>query len=181
MCKESPEEWLRIAKEKGRYVQEWEGKDIYYGDIFVTRSDIDQPLRIVFKITVQTIDDHRQILICLDIEVDTYYTSLCDLPETIDFLYFQHGTSEQFHSELKTDMGLERLPSGKFDTNNLILHLGILAYKILRITSQESLKENDAPIKKQVQRRRIRKVIQNLITIASRLISPLAGPSRELD
>ncbi len=28
-----------------------------------------------------------------------------------------HDTSEQFHSEFKTDMNLERLPSGKFATN----------------------------------------------------------------
>jgi hypothetical protein len=30
-------------------------------------------------------------------------------------LYCQHATHEQFHAEFKTDMGLERLPSGKFD------------------------------------------------------------------
>jgi hypothetical protein len=68
-------------------------------------------------------------------------------------------------------MDLERLPSGKFDTNNLILHLGILAYNILKIMGQESLNYSNAPIKKQVHRKRIRKVIQNLITIASRVIS----------
>ncbi|MGV0036717.1 MAG: hypothetical protein ACNYPE_17840 [Candidatus Azotimanducaceae bacterium WSBS_2022_MAG_OTU7] len=30
-------------------------------------------------------------------------------------LYADHGTSEQFHREFKTDMDIERLPSGKFD------------------------------------------------------------------
>ena len=39
-------------------------------------------------------------------------------------LYRQHATSEQFHSEFKTD--LERLPSGKFPTNDLVMHLGVL-------------------------------------------------------
>jgi hypothetical protein len=67
-------------------------------------------------------------------------------------------------------MDLERLPSGKFTTNNLILHLGIMAYNILRLIGQESIKKPDAPLKKKVQRRRIRTVIQNLITLASRLI-----------
>jgi hypothetical protein len=105
-----------------------------------------------------------------DIEVNTYYTSLKDSPEIIETLYAEHGTSEQFHSELKSDMDLERLPSGKFETNDLVLHFGILAYNILRIIGQESLKEGDAPVHKKAQRRRIRKVIQNLITIASRLI-----------
>jgi len=55
-------------------------------------------------------------------------------------------TSEQFHSELKTDLDLERLPAGKFDTNNLVLHAGVFAYNLLRIMGQESLKEQDAPI-----------------------------------
>jgi hypothetical protein len=34
--------------------------------------------------------------------------------ETIS-LYHAHGECEQYHSELKTDMGVKRLPSGKFD------------------------------------------------------------------
>ena len=38
-------------------------------------------------------------------------------------LYKHHGTHEQFHSEIKTDLDLERLPSGKFDTNDAIVHL----------------------------------------------------------
>jgi hypothetical protein len=33
-------------------------------------------------------------------------------------LYYDHGTSEQFHSEIKTDLDLERLPAGKFATND---------------------------------------------------------------
>jgi hypothetical protein len=36
-------------------------------------------------------------------------------------LYRDHGTHEQFHSEFKTDMDLERLPSGKFETNYLVV------------------------------------------------------------
>ena len=45
--------------------------------------------------------------------------------------YEDHGTNEQFHSEFKTDMDMERLPSGKFATNSLIITLGMLAYNIL--------------------------------------------------
>lgn len=55
---------------------------------------------------------------------------------------------EQFHSELKTDLDLERLPAGKFATNELILHLGVLTYNLIRIIGQESLKTSDAPLKK---------------------------------
>ena len=35
------------------------------------------------------------------------------------FISLGHGTSEQFHSEFKTDLDIEQLPSGKFATNAL--------------------------------------------------------------
>ena len=38
-------------------------------------------------------------------------------------LYADHGTHEQFHSEIETDMDLGRLPSGKIDTNYLVCAL----------------------------------------------------------
>ena len=106
-----------------------------------------------------------------EIEVAAYWTSLPDAPYKIIELYRAHGTSEQFHSVLKSDMDLERLPSGKFETNNLILHLGVMAYNILRLIGQESVKRPDAPLRTKVQRRRIRTVIQNLITIAAKVVS----------
>lgn len=68
-------------------------------------------------------------------------------------------------------MDLEKLPSGKFETNSLVLQLSILAYNILRLMGQESLKQNDAPLQKPVQRRRLRTVIQNLILIATRVVT----------
>ncbi len=49
-------------------------------------------------------------------------------PAQIIELYCQHGTHEQFHSEFKTDMGLERLPSGKFDTNYLVCQMACVAH-----------------------------------------------------
>ena len=42
--------------------------------------------------------------------------------------YHAHGESEQYHSELKTDMDVERLPSGKFETNELVLELALISY-----------------------------------------------------
>lgn len=42
-------------------------------------------------------------------------------------------------------MDVERLPSGKFETNELVLELTIIAYNILRILGQESLKSKKAP------------------------------------
>lgn len=39
------------------------------------------------------------------------------------------ATSELFHSEFKTDLDLERLPSSKFDTNNLVMAFGPEAHR----------------------------------------------------
>ena len=51
----------------------------------------------------------------------------------------------QYHSEIKTDMDVERLPSGKFESNKPVPELTRIAYNILRIIGQESLKKKDAP------------------------------------
>jgi len=89
----------------------------------------------------------------------------------IQNLYHAHGTSEQFHSEIKTDLDLERLPSGKFNTNAIVLTLGTLAYNILRIIGQESLKKNDfPPTAHKVKRRRIRTVIDRYVTLAVKFV-----------
>ena len=84
--------------------------------------------------------------------------------------YRDHATCEQFHSEIKSDMDLERLPSGSLKTNKLVWGLGMMAYNILRIIGQASIREDDAPLKRPVKRRRIRTVIQNLIYIAVRVV-----------
>ena len=64
-------------------------------------------------------------------------------------------------------MDVERLPSGKFDTNELELELTILAYNILRMIGQESPGMKDHPVKRNVRRRRLRTVIGNLVMMAS--------------
>jgi len=78
-----------------------------------------------------------------------------------------HGECEQFHSEIKTDMDVERLPSGKFETNELVLELTILAYNILRMIGQESIGRRGTKTKHKVRRRRLRTVIGNRIMMAS--------------
>lgn len=63
-------------------------------------------------------------------------------------------------------MDLERLPSGKFETNELVLELAILSYNILRMIGQEALGKRDLRLKRTVKRRRHRTVINNLINMA---------------
>jgi len=173
--KESIEAWTNVAKKNGKECPCREGKTVWIGKTNVNLKG--QPLSypIIFEVTERCIKKGQKLLFP-DYEVDTYWCSVEQLSakEVIE-LYHDHGTSEQFHSELKSDMDLERFPSGKFSTNSLILHLGLLTYNMLRIIGQLSLEENDIsqlPVnrRKKVKRRRIRTVMQDLIYIAGRLI-----------
>ena len=109
-------------------------------------------------------------------ELESYYTSLDSKvanSSQVQKLYHNHGTSEQFHSELKTDLDLERLPSGKFATNAIVLALGTFTYNLLRIIGQESLRVYDYPPtkrKRKVKRRRIRTVIDRYIFLGVKLV-----------
>ena len=115
--------------------------------------------------TERTCKSYGQMLLVPDIELNMFWTNLGDSDQTIIDLYHAHGKSEQFHSEIKTDMGVERLPSGKFDTNELVLELTLIAYNILRIIGQDN-----APSKRTVTRKRIRTVIQNVIHFAGQAV-----------
>jgi len=171
--KESPEMWHAVAlnDSAAQVATPREGKTVYTGSDYWTIESLERQVRAVYEVTVRTSTAKGQLLLVPDIEVQTWWTSL-SLPEAaVIGLYHEHGTSEQFHSELKTDMDLERLPSGKFATNGLVLQLAMVAYNILRRVGQESALEDDSPMRKPAQRRRIRTVIQNLMLIATRAVS----------
>jgi hypothetical protein len=168
--RETPEEWLEIARECGELEEPRPGKQVWIGERYIERREIEEPLRMVFCVTLRTMEADGQALLIPKVEVETYWTSLSDDVATVVELYRAHGTSEQFHSELKTDLDLERLPSGKFQTNELVLLLGMVAYNLLKLIGQESLQEADAPIRKQVSRRRVRSVMQDLVYLACRLV-----------
>ena len=153
-----------------------DGKTVYIGQTFrnVTYSLSDNEektvgIRTIYEITERTIDRYGQYFIVPDIELGTYWTNTSLPDETVIDLYHAHGESEQYHSEIKTDMDVERLPSGKFESNKLVLELTMIAYNILRIIGQESLKKKDAPGRKKIHRRRIRTVISNLMQFAGHL------------
>lgn len=123
----------------------------------------------VMRAVERTIDRKGQVLLVPEIELEGWWTAL-DLPaKEVIRLYEDHGTSEQFHSEIKTDLDLERLPSGKFATNALILTLGGLAYNILRAIGQLGLVDGKTPVRHPAKRRRIKTVIQELMYLAARM------------
>ncbi len=171
---ESKEGWLSLVKECCKDVRNpREGKTVYIGsswkDVEYLTKDGEQKsicMRIVYEVIERSIDKRGQILIETDIEVNTWWTKLGWSDDLIIESCHAHGECEQYHSEIKTDMDVERLPSGKFDTNELVLELTIIAYNLLRMIGQESLKHKPDQ-KKRVRRRRIRTVIGNLILLAS--------------
>lgn len=50
--------------------------------------------------------------------------------------FYAHGDLEQFHTEIKDNMDIERLHLWKFDANELFLELVIISNSILRMSSQ---------------------------------------------
>ena len=130
------------------------------------------PARRVYRLTERTIDKHGVVLLLPEYVLEGWTTTLparFDAAEIIA-LYCDHATHEQFHSEFKTDMDLERLPSGKFDTNSLVCALAALAMNILRLMGQGALLGNDAPVRHAAKRRRIKTVMQELMYKAGRMI-----------
>ena len=170
--RESIDGWFDMAKEHCQNVTSpREGKTVYIGSDWKNahskQFDRDFTLRAGYEITERTIDKHGQFLLEPEVEVETWWTNLGDPDKEIIALYHAHGECEQYHSEIKTDMDLERLPSGKFDTNALILELGLIAYNILRMIGQGTIGGRAPRQKREVKRRRIRTVIGNLIMMAS--------------
>ena len=113
-----------------------------------------------------------------EITVEGWWTSLGEIAcadEKIIALYCDHATSEQFHSEFKTDLDIERLPSGKFATNDLVMASAVLAYNILRWIGLVGLLREDAPVRHDAKRRRLKTVMQELMYVAARVVESGRG------
>lgn len=128
-------------------------------------------LRRVMRVTERSIDKKGQMLLEPDIELEGWWTSLALSDQEIIELYKGHALCEQYHAEIKTDMDLERLPSGKFATNQLVMACGALVYNILRFIGQVALVKPSGIIRHEAKRRRVKTVIQELVYFAGRLIT----------
>jgi hypothetical protein len=168
--------WLKRAeKEVAHWSFPREGKrvGVFSEDVDETFGGITRTFRRVIRVIERTIDKHGVRLLVPDIEIEGWWTSLgeCECSdEKIIALYCDHATSEQFHSEFKTDLDIERLPSGKFATNDLVMACAVLAYNILRWIGLEGLTGPDAPIRHEAKRRRLKTVIQELMYVAARVV-----------
>lgn len=132
-------------------------------------AEIDQ----VIRVTIRRIDrDGNHILFPEEeADIEVYCTNLPEDPKTVIDLYHDHGTSEQFHSELKNDMNVERLPSGKLAVNEIILQIAMICFNTLRLIGQTALlyKEN-LPYRHRGMRKRLGKVIDDLIRISCKIV-----------
>ena len=170
--KENPNSWLEHVRPVCKNITHpREGKVVYIGSTWKEVSYTSEDgfshantIRIFYEIIERSIDKYGQYLLPHDVEVNMFWTNLSFTDEDIIQLYHAHGESEQFHSEFKSDMDMERFPSGKFETNELFPELGIISYNILRMLGQEiDGGTNDAPMKRKARRRRFRTVIMNII------------------
>jgi len=128
-------------------------------------------LRRVMRVIERATDKKGQMLLEPEIELEGWWTSLKHSDQEIIELYKGHALCEQYHAEIKTDMDLERLPSGKFATNQLVMACGALVYNILRFIGQVALINAKGIIRHEAKRRRVKTVIQELVYFAGRLIA----------
>jgi len=176
--RQNREAWWQLACAKGKITTPRPGKRVALFSVTEQHrfTDVDgeqQELtfRRVMRVIERTIDKKGQPLLIPDIEIEGWWTSLSEKDETVIELYQGHGMCEQYHSEIKTDMDLERFPSGKFATNQLVMACASLVYNILRFVGQVSLVNSNGIIRHSAKRRRIKTVIQELIYFAGRLIT----------
>jgi hypothetical protein len=176
--KQDKQAWAEQAFAKGMITTPRPGKRIAAFSIkekhtFADADNIQRTitLRRVMRVIERTIDKKGQRLLVPDIELEGWWTSLKFSDQKIIELYKGHALCEQYHAEIKTDMDLERLPSGKFATNQLVMACGALVYNILRFIGQVALVNAKGIIRHEAKRRRVKTVIQELVYFAGRLIT----------
>lgn len=176
--KQDKQAWAQHAFAKGKVTSPRSGKRV---SVFSVKekhafTDVDEiertiTLRRVMRVVERTTDKKGQMLLVPDIELEGWWTTLTLSDQEIIELYKGHAVCEQYHAEIKTDMDLERLPSGKFATNQLVMACGALVYNILRFIGQVALVNAKGIIRHEAKRRRLKTVIQELVYFAGRLIT----------
>ena len=171
--KESQQEWLATAKERAAHIRKGrDGASVYYASIVrPLRSDAEsKAVRIVVVARERLADATGQVLMLPEVSVETYWTNLSCAETEVESVYRRHGTSEQYHAELKSDLGVERLPSGKFYPNMLHMLFSMIAFNILRRIGTRILLKGKLPGKRG-DRLRLRTVLLNVMYMAGMIIT----------
>jgi len=173
--------WLSMAKANGEPNETpREGKEVYYGTaehcIPGGEKSAQSPLPCVYKVTERSIDRDGQGLLVHELEVDLYWTNLAVSPQEVIAQYHDHATSEQFHSEIKSDMGIERFPSKSFLVNELYFMVGMIAYNILQVLDSRVMEcvADWSPYYRnkgmKQSRRRVGSIMRDFILVASKVV-----------
>lgn len=173
--KESLEQLLDSIRYDETPEQVRPGKVIYRG-VRSDRSPADFPGYSGFMVVEaieRTVLADGQALLIPSIELSSWWTSLQYSVRQCAALYRDHGTSEQFHSELKSDMGIELLPSGNLKTNALVLGLAAMAFNCLRFIGQAALGIAMPPVDDEEPaqlRYRLRTVLLDFIKVGCKIV-----------
>ena len=169
--KESKEKYIEYAMEYAEInataEKQYEGCIKYYSNW--SRDIENKPFPIAVVVTEKTITKGQPMLMP-EYEVEVYWNSLDLKAKEVEELYHKHGTMEQYHSEFKSDLDLERLPSGKFSANYTIMLLGMISFNLLRIAGKVLLETKKVPGRRG-NRLRLRTVIQNIMYMAGQYIA----------
>ena len=171
--KEPAQQWLERAKINETFRRNGrDGSIVYYAS---TQREIEiekmkREIRVVIVARERYCDEHGQLLVVPEISAQTYWTNLPCNEQAVEKVYHMHGTMEQYHAELKSDLGVERLPSGKFHPNSITLLCSMIAFNLLRKVGMKLLQSGKAPGKRG-KRLRLRTVLQSVMYMAAAVIS----------
>jgi len=85
--KESPLEWLDLARKSGPSTQPRAGKKVYFGRCVREYAELEKPVSIVYKVIERTIDCKGQQLLVPEVEAEIYSVFASDSPSTTSFGY----------------------------------------------------------------------------------------------
>lgn len=156
---EEKTKWKDSARKTSEYIGYMDGK-----------ADNPYSMYTVFRLLEHMNDKDGQPLLFPEYEIELYATNLPEDPGTIIDLYHDHANCEQAHSELKGDMCFEKLSSGKFPVNSTLLSVAMISFNILRMIGQTALSSGLYDTGEDISRRRLRKVIDDLIRFAGKLV-----------
>ncbi|WP_164931787.1 transposase [Dyella sp. M7H15-1] len=157
--------WAWVSPRDGKRITTWETR----GRTLTLADGREVRLRRILRLTERTIKADGTVPLFPEVVIDGWETTLTEPIDTVITLYQDHGTHEQFHSEFKSDLDLERLPSGKFNTHTLVLGLAAVAYNILRLIGQQALLGKEALLRHPAKRRRLKTVMQEMLRVAAQL------------
>jgi hypothetical protein len=166
--REKPEILINLAMQEGQSHSPRPGKTVYTGCTRRDREGIGS-VRLVYEVIERT-SKKGQTLLLPEYKVFSVWTDLEKVSDAdILRLYRDRGTCEQYFAELKSELDLERLPSGKFSVNELFFQLGVLVNNMLRVLGESLLDSGIIGLKKAT-RRRLRTIMQGMMYLGGRFV-----------